>query len=266
MPPFPRLALCALIALPLSACGSSDNSSGGSSSGGDVAAKSAKQVLTDVQAALAKVRSYHLAGSTTDKDGRTQLDGDVTATGSVRFHIHQGAKDAQMILSGSETYLRASRPFWASQGIPAKALKVLVDRWVKVPGSGASGPREMLAEFMPSNLAHCLGAETGTVTKGGTRRFAGQEVVVLADKGDKPGTNPGLLYVATSGPPLPLRVTQTGRQRPGGRQEARCGGSDTSTTAADIRLTNFDKPVKIAPPPGALDLQKLAAGGGTASA
>jgi hypothetical protein len=260
----PQIALCALIPLVLSACGSS---SGSSSSGGDRTAKPAKQVLSDVQAAVAKVHSYHLDGTITDKDGRTSLVGDVVAPDSLQFRIRQGGKAAQIVLTSSATYLRASRPFWQAQGgIPAKLVKLLSDRWVKVPGGASGSPRELLGEFTPANLAHCLVAETGTVSKSGTRTFAGRRVVVLQDKGDKPGSNPGLLYVAASGPALPLRVLQTGRAKPGGRHDPRCdsGGGD-STTNADVRLSGFDKPVNIKAPPGALDLDKLGAGGASGS-
>ncbi|MDX6539889.1 MAG: hypothetical protein QOI71_1499, partial [Gaiellales bacterium] len=41
--------------------------------------------------------------------------------------------------------------------------------------------------------------------------------MVVADAGDAPGSTPTKLYVATMGPPYPLRLTETGRGRPGGR-------------------------------------------------
>ena len=257
MPRLPQLSLCALIPLVLSGCGSS-------SSGGDTASKPPKQILSDVQSAVAKVHSYHLAGTITDKDGPGQLVGDVAAPSSLRFTIKQGGRAAQLVVTESNAYLRASRSFWQSQGgIPAKAIKLLSNRWVKVPASAKGGPGDLVAEFAPKNFARCLASQTGTVTKGGTKTFSGQKVVVLQDKGDKPGTNPGQLYIAASGPALPLRVLQTGPQKPGGSADPTCGGGSDTTKSADVRLSNFDKDVKISAPPGALDLQKLAAGGGS---
>ena len=111
-------------------------------------------------------------------------------------------------------------------------------------------------------MGYCLVKEAGTVTKAGARTVAGEQVVVLTDKGDKPGTSPGELYVPASGPALPTRVRQTGPEKAGGTPDPRCEDDDgDNTNDSDVRLSDYDKPVDIEAPKGALDLEDLQQGG-----
>jgi hypothetical protein len=88
-------------------------------------------------------------------------------------------------------------------------------------------------------------------------------MVVISNKGDKPGTSPGELYVPAEGAALPTRLTQTGKDKPGGKPDPRCDDDDSgsTTTDADIRLSNYDKPVDITAPKGALSPEDLLKGG-----
>jgi hypothetical protein len=231
------------------------------------ATKTPKQILADVSAALGSVRSYHADGTETDKDGRLHLVADISVSGAARFTIDTAGRTAHMVVAGRRTYIKANRAFWVSQGGPsgAKVAKLLSDRWVKVPGSASRSLTKTLDKLQPRTLAYCLTQSTGTVTKAGTASVAGRQVVVLADKGDRPGKSPGRLYVAASGPALPLRQLQTGPQRPGSTN-ARCDDPTSTTTRSDVRLSAFNRPLHITAPRGALDLSRLSGtGGATAS-
>jgi len=260
-------AVSSAILLLAAGCGGSSSSS--STTAGDQSGRQPKQILDDMRGALADVDSYHLDGSFTDKDGQTRLSGDVAAPGSLRLELDQGANTVSMVIVGSQTFLRANRSFWKAQGGVAqpKVLKLLSDRWVKVPQANAGDVRKLVAEFTPSNLGHCLTTQVGTISKRGTATVDGRETVVLVDKGDRPGTSPGELYVAASGPTLPLRLRQTGPDRPGGHQDPRCGESNDSTTkSGDVRFSRYGEKVRIAPPPGALDLENLGQGDSSSTA
>src|SRR5437764_268932 len=123
-------------------------------------------------------------------------------------------------------------------------------------------PQLALCALIPLVLSGCGSSSSGgdTASKPPKQLLPDVQSAVAEDQGDRPGTNPGQLYVAASGPALPLRVLQTGPQKPGGSADPTCGGGSDTTKSADVRLSNFDKDVKISAPPGALDLQKLAAG------
>ena len=221
---------------------------------GDEASKSPEDILADATRDLGAVHSYHVAGTGSGSDGSMRIVGDVDASGPMRFRLDQGRQKFGLIITKSATYVRASRDFWRRQGHikRAKELKLLSDRWIKVPGG--QGVADLGKQFTPATLAHCLTTNLGTVTKRPTTTLEGRRVIVLADKGDKPGTNPGLLYLTSAGRILPVRAVQTGRQRRGGHPEAACGGTDRTTTHTDIRFSRFDKPVKIGAPAKALDL------------
>jgi hypothetical protein len=221
---------------------------------GDEASKSPQDILADATRDLGAVHSYHVAGRASGTDGTARLVADVDAAGPARFQLDQKSEKLTLLLTKSAAYVRANKVFWRREGHvkDAKALKQISGRWVKVPTD--SGFSDLVKQFTPTTLAHCLTTNLGTITKRPATTFGGRRVIVLADKGDKPGTSPGLLYLTSAGKILPVRARQTGRQRAGGHHEAACGGSDRTTRSTDIRFSRFDKPVKISPPSGAIDL------------
>lgn len=249
-----------LLALPLTlaACGGSSHDATPPKSAG-VASKTPEQILAGVSSALAAVHSYHLDGTETDKDGKTRLTGDVSTAGQLRFRIkdHDGTLD--LIVLRSATYLRANRAFWASQGHGSgdRVAAALAGRWVKATPDIATGLTDLLKQTSPQALAHCVSHNVGTLSKSGTRMLDGRQVIVITDKGDKPGGAPGKLYVPTSGPALPARVAQTGPGKPGGKVDKLCDDPTSTTTASDYRLSRYGKKVNITPPRGAIDLSKL---------
>lgn len=256
-----RSRFCAaLLALPLTlaACGGSSGDTAGPKPA-SAGSKTPKQVLADVSRALAAVHSYHLDGTETDKDGKTRLTGDVSTTGRLRFRIDNQGKTLSVIVLRSATYLRANRAFWVSQGHGSgdRVAAALAGRWVKATPDIATGLTNLVKQVSPATLAHCVSHNAGTLSKAGTRMLGGRQVIVITDKGDKPGDAPGELYVPTSGPALPPRVTQTGPRKPGGKVDRLCDDPTSTTTASDYRLSRYDKPVKITPPHGAIDLSKL---------
>jgi hypothetical protein len=217
----------------------------------DESSKTPAQILADLQRDLAKVRSYHFTGS--EVDGRTtlRLAGDVSAAGRADITIRQGATVARVILLPPAAYIKANAAYWKANGGrhgPELADK-LAGRWFKTNDRSL---RSLVADLLPKRLASCVSVGTGTLAKGGTSSVAGKRAVVVVDKGDKPGTTPGRLYVTTSAPILPLRILQTGKRRPGGHIDKRCQDANDTSTASDLRFTAFDEPLHIRPPHGAL--------------
>ena len=247
----------------LAGCGAGDDADGG-----DLASKPPEQILADMSAELAKVRSYHVEGTQDDEDGHSTLAADVTAGGAARLAVNNAGKRFDLVLAGGRSYMRANRAFWSAQGGPngAKLARLLGDRWVIAPPSTSGSLNALLKELAPRTLARCAAKDHGTITHAGTATVAGQDAVMLADKGERPGTSPGLLSVAAKGRPLPLRVTQTGPDKPGGKPDPSCGNDGSSTTkASDLRFSRFDAPLRIAAPRKALDLGALQQGGGSSA-
>jgi hypothetical protein len=251
------LLTAAVLPLTLAACGGGDDSPGGS----DRSSQSPKEVVRSVSDELAKVGSYHLDGTQTDEDGASRVSGDVKSDGSASLKLTNGGKQAEVIKTGGQAYIRANAAFWTAQGGPsgAKVAKLLAGRWVKAPSNGLG-----IEQLTPKNLAYCVGRDVGTLVEGGTREFEGTQVRVIRDKGG-PGDAPGELYVAATGRALPVRVTQTGPKPGGGTPDPRCDSAGSTTTASDVRLTRFDEPVEIKAPANALDPAQLAGAAGQSS-
>lgn len=123
------------------------------------------------------------------------------------------------------------------------------------------GLSSLTDQFKLSTLSRCLAVGHGTLKRGGTATVGGRAAVVIVDAGDKPGTTPGKLYVATDGPAFPLRILSTGTTRPGGVADPVCKGtSGLHDAGTDVTFTAFDQSLHIAAPAKAISLSQLAGG------
>ncbi|MCW2999250.1 MAG: hypothetical protein JWN65_2799 [Solirubrobacterales bacterium] len=269
------VALVILVVVALAGCGGSsgkggdDGGRGGGGYGGKVSADRASQppaqIIKDAQAALQGVHSYHVSGTTVDKDGHNRISGDVTDSGSLRFSLTNKGTTLAVVVAGGQTYLKAGRRFWLQgSGAQGPALaRLFADRWVKMPAREATSLQSDVKQLLPKELAFCLAQNLGTLQSVGARTVAGRRVVVVRDKGDRPGTAPGELSVPQTGPALPVRTRQTGPRKAGGKIDKRCSDGSAATRTADATLSRFDAIKAITPPPNALDLEQLKGAAGT---
>jgi hypothetical protein len=221
--------------------------------------KAPADVIADVKRDLAKVKSFHVV--ITDKaEPGTTISFDILASGSARMLIHEHATTVRVAVVGKTSYLKGDAAYWraAVKGATGrKVAKQLAGRWVKVP-EGESSFSGLITEFSPKRLASCVDSGLGTLAVKGTQEVGGQDAVVIEDKGDKPGTAPGLLYVTADGPILPLKAVQTGGEKPGGKVDKACDDTGTDDSNSKSRTTiTFSRYNKIDPvraPHGAITL------------
>ena len=244
------------LGLLVSACG---GGSGGG--GGGEADKTASQILADAVAALKSVSSFHISGrATATGSNAVSIDADVAADGSSQGKISMGGATASFVVLSGKFYVQG-RDFWNSVAGP-QAAAVVGDKWVILPSGSDTKNFEQFVNA--STIANCLSVDHGTLSKGGTTTVAGHAAVVIVDKGDKPGTAPGKLYVATDSPTYPLRFEITGNASagtpPGGDQ---CGSSSSSSdNRGTVTLSSFNASgVSVTAPPNPIDLQSLLSGG-----
>ena len=87
-------------------------------------------------------------------------------------------------------------------------------------------------------------------------------MIILRDAGNVPGSTPALLYLAASGPPLPLRDVQTGRRSPGGTPDPTCDETKADVSGGSggevVTLSEFNGAPPVTAPPGAVSLAELA--------
>ena len=74
---------------------------------------------------------------------------------------------------------------------------------------------------------------------------------MIIDKGDRPGSTPGKLFVATTGEPLPLRTLATGKQRPARKKDPECNDATRSGPGDETNFSRYNESPDITRRPGA---------------
>jgi hypothetical protein len=228
---------------------------------GDESAKDPKAIVADAARDLAKVKSFHFAGTDVEKSGTTKLSGDAFANGSGRVTLAQGKAKARIVELPGTLYINGNAAFWRAtvKDASSKVVARLTGKWIRQPSDKESS---VIAGTTPKRLASCLTDGLGTLSKAGTATVGGQPAIVLQDAGDKPGSTPGKYYFTTKPPILLLRAVQTGKTKPGKTGNKDCD-DDTSdaSTRSDLVLSQFGKAAKVTAPHGAVTPEQAAKGG-----
>ena len=238
-----RIAAGWSAALLLAACG-------GGGQGGAETDRTPVQVLQDAAAALKAAASFHLAvvvDGGAPGGGRLDIDADVVAPSTVQGTIKEGNATGRFVFAGGKVYLQG-REFLTLLAGDAIA-KQIGDQWVIAPAAAAGSGVGQIADMR--KFADCMVQNHGTLTKGnGT--VDGQDAVILTDKADRPGTQPGRLYVAARGTAYPLKLEITGPTTAGPPANAACTSNGSST--GSLTFSEYGKAFSIAAPTSALDL------------
>jgi hypothetical protein len=243
-------------------CGSSSTTSAGGTSNAPAgeASKTPEQIVADVRAALGRVHSFRLQGTQTSPSGKSQISAAIGLPGKFQATLTRGGQIVQLVYIDGKGYFTAGRGYWAARSSNPVVLR-LADRWIETTTALTPQLAQFSALTDPSTIGQCVvGANHGTLSKAGTASVNGRPAVIIADKGDAPGSAPGMLYVASTGPALPLRTVQSGPRKPGGTLDPACHKSSNSTTlTSEELLTDYDQPVVIAAPAHPVSLAQLAA-------
>jgi hypothetical protein len=243
-----RLAAVALVpAVVAFGCGGSSSDPNG------LASKPAQQIVSDAAAALERVHSLHMQGKQTLGNEPTAFKADLEPPGKVSLSFDQRGGSVSLIAINGSVYIKADAAYWKRQKAGAAAA-TLAGKWLKSPTS-AGQFRSLTNNLGVATLSRCLAQDHGTLTVGGKATVDGQPAVVVVDQGDNPGGTPAKLFVATKGEPLPLRLVATGNERPGGKRDPQCNSSGSRGRAGDeLTFSKYNEALKIAAPPGALDI------------
>jgi hypothetical protein len=199
----------ALIVMGIAACGAS--------SGGGEAAKSPRQVLADATAALKRLNSFRLNGSVTDSQGIESFRVAVAGAGRLQAVLRRASGTVEFVVLGGEVYLNATRGYWTSEDRMTSAqAAILADRWLKLPLSDNQGfEAAVRITGLPGVFAKCwegwearTGARSASSTVVGKGSVNRRAAVILSNNGSQPGSAPGRMYVAASGPAWPERIAQ----------------------------------------------------------
>ena len=172
------------------------------------AAKSPSQLLAASVAAAKSASSVHIVAAGIP-DGAQSISLDLRLTagkgGGGRMTIGSDAVD--IVVLRPFVYFKAGAKFWKKYGRSSAAVvQLLADRWVKMSASNPNfAPLVGLTDI--SAFIDNLASEHGKLTAGGTKTISGKAAVGIRDTAKSGG---GTLWVAASGAPFPLELTQAG--------------------------------------------------------
>jgi len=204
---------------------------GGSSSNG-IASKSADEIIAASKQAIAGAKSVHVSGSGLTKGEPLSIDLELVAGKGAKGTITEHGLSFQLIEVNETIYINGSPEFYEHFGGPA-AAELFKGKWLKAPANSS----EFATFSSLTNLQTLLGSQLehhGKLTVTGTSTVNGQEVVGLHD-----ASRGGTLYIATTGKPYPVEITNSGSE----------GGT--------IKFDRWNEPVTLTPPSNAIDINQL---------
>jgi hypothetical protein len=190
------LPAVAIAAAAIAGCGSSTNG---------VESKSPKEIVSEAQKAAEGARSVRVTGSVASAAAPLSLDLQIKQSVGAKGKISEGPLSFELVRVGENVYIKGSSQFYKHFG-GTEAAKLLQGKWLKAPaGSGEfrtlGGLTDIHALF-DTLLAEERGA---SLARGATSTVNGQKVVAVQNK-----SKGGVLYVATTGKPFPIRVSKSG--------------------------------------------------------
>ena len=200
------------------------------------AGHSASRILADARTAAGSAQSVHVAGTVPAGGQTTTVDLKLVAGKGGSGTLSVGGTSVDLIQIGKAVYLRGGKALFQKTGAPSGVAQLLAGKWFRAPttGSEASSFASLSKLMDMRQLLDSLLTPTGTVTKAGTGSVAGTPTVVLK-------SSEGSLDVSARGPAYPLSV----------RQNAGTGR---------VTFTEWNAPVTLTAPPGALDFSTVTGG------
>jgi hypothetical protein len=203
-------------------------------------------ILRSALAALPSVHSDRVQFSGRDAKGPFAFTFATSGRANVEMSETRSHGTFAAITTGSASYFKASLAFWDSlPKHPAAVVDRLAGHWTRFPAAeSAKLARYLIKLTDPATRARCWAARVASLQYVGHVTVDGVPTIELRNPGTAPGTSPGLMYVATTNPMVPIKTVVNGPQRPGG--PAVCGHG-TLLSGVGI-VTDINQPVLIRAP------------------
>lgn len=227
-PTLAALSALAASALALAGCGGSSKSNGASNG---IESKSPEAIVSAASSALQSVSSVHVSGSMVSEGSPIKLDLTLASGKGGRGQLTENGLSFRIIAIAQTVYINGSDAFWRHFG-GAAAEQLFHGKWLKSPASGQLGSIAELTNL--HTLFTKLLAGHGKLAKGSSTTVAGKKVVAIRDT-----TQGGTLYVAATGKPYPVEINKTGSE------------------AGAITFDDYNQPVSLTAPKGAVDITQL---------
>jgi hypothetical protein len=240
--------LGSLLAITAAACTSSSTSSTSTSAGaapkaqvGALNGKTPAQILSAATAAARKADSAHYVLTAVSGKNSQSIVGD-SSTQEAQQTLSQGTQHIQVVYIGGVAYVQGNAAALTTDlGFAATVATSYANKWIAVHKTDSLFKSLVSAVTLTSTLNQLN--PSGTLTLTNPTTVAGRQTIGV--KGGLPGppqsgiTGTATLYVATSAPTVPLKLTGTATQ---GTQHV----TETGT------FSDWGKPVHLTTPTGAV--------------
>jgi hypothetical protein len=196
------------------------------------ASKSADKVLADAKAAADSASSARVSGNIVSGGTAIKLDLSM-GSGQANGSMSTSGFSFDLIRIGNTAYIKGSDDFY-KHFAGAAVAQLLHGKWLKA--SIVSGRFASLAPLTSiSVLFDKVASNHGKLANDGGKTFDGQKVVEIRDTSDN-----SKLYVAATGKAYPVAIV-------GGKK----------SQSGTITFSDWNKPLQVSAPKGALDISKL---------
>ena len=200
------------------------------------ASKPADRVLADAKAAATSASSAHVSGNIESGGTPIKLDLSTARGKGAKGSMSTNGLKFDLVRIGDTLYIRGSDAFY-KHFAGAAIAQLLHGKWLKA--SATHGRLQSLAPLTSLGALFAgISSQHGKLVNDGKTTYHGDEVVAIRDKSDN-----SKLYVAATGKPYPVAIV-------GGKK----GQSGT------IAFDDWNKPVSLSAPSGAIDISKLGGG------
>ncbi len=200
------------------------------------ASKSAARVFADAKSAATHATAAHVSGSLVAGGTPIRLDLDMARDKGAKGSMSTSGLQFDVLRIGDTAYIRGSDAFY-KHFAGAAIAQLLHGKWLK-----ASVNQGQLRPFAPLTsltlLFGTISSGHGKLVNDGKTTYQGRQVVAIRDTSDS-----SKLYVAATGKPYPVAIVSR-----------RQGQSGT------ITFGDWNKPVSLTAPKGAIDISTVSGG------
>ena len=221
------------VALAAAGCGGGSGSSSGSGGNG-VAGKSPKQIVAAAVTAAKNAKTVRITAALQTSGGPLTFNISIVSGRGGTGTLSSNGLGFQMVRIADKAYFNAPKDFWERFGNDA-AAKLYADKWIVA--SATTGQFASFTEITQLDFIINALSSPSQLTKGKATTIDGHPAIaVTSAKG-------GTLYVATTGPPYPLKFVNAG------------------SSGGELTLSDWNAQVPLTAPSGALDFKTISGGG-----
>jgi len=233
------LATCIVPLTIVAGCGSS--SSGGSSESSNNSSKSASEILESASKAAKSAKTVRLTGTVAQTGGKkVEIDAHAETSGAISGTFTIEGKKVEIIEVDKALYIKGAAALFGDFGGSSSAASELAGKWLEIPLESSLTSSFKNLTGLQSHFKEELNnaKKSGSLTKTGTKTFSGVEATGVRSSKDPTVT----IYVSNAEPAYPVAIVTSG------------------AAPGTILLTEWNTPVSISAPSGAIELSKLIPG------